>query len=116
MNAQFDTLGIHTHDDLFKRLDNVGETIDAQYHETYRMLTVIMERLNSIEDTQIATDQKALEEKLESIEPDEEISTERAILNLESRIHLLESWVCTLSKDCDNYKERIEFLESVDAS
>jgi hypothetical protein len=158
MNAQFDKLGV----DLFKRVDNVGETIDAlfshtdtgqesakeavisavydqlgnlqreiltesqlkeyvsqtrqetesQYDETHRMLTVLMERLNSIEDTQIATDQKALEEKLVSVEPDEGISTKRAILNLESRINLLESWVSTLSEDCNNYKEKIKTLES----
>ena len=115
ISAVYDQLGnlqreILTESQLKEYVSQTRQETESQYHETHRMLTVCLERLNSIEDTQIATDQKALEEKLESIEPDEGISTKKAILNLESRIKLLESWVCSLSEDCDNYKRRIDLL------
>jgi len=141
ISAVYDQLGnlqreILTESQLKEYVSQTRQETESQYHETHRMLTVCLERLNSIEDTQIATDQKALEEKLESIEPDKRIraledatnriqpTIARAIQSecgdlrnkldeMSMKVLRNEGLIDTLMDECDTYKEKIKALESL---
>ena len=141
ISAVYDQLGnlqreILTESQLKEYVSQTRQETESQYHETHRMLTVCLERLNSIEDTQIATDQKALEEKLESIEPDKRIraledatnriqpTIARAIQSecgdlrkkldeMSMKVLRNEGLIDTLMDECDSYKEKIKALESL---